>query len=69
MQKCGIGHSLAGVDRTYFNKIDNMTSGRLNWKVYYYHEEEKERLKNNFIDAGVDSERIELVPSSKFYNL
>ena len=66
---CVIGHSLAGVDRTYFNRIDNMTSGRLKWKVYYYREEEKERLKNNLMDAGVDSERIELVPSSEFYDL
>ena len=46
-----------------------MTSGRLKWKVYYYREEEKERLKNNLMDAGVDSERIELVPSSEFYDL
>jgi hypothetical protein len=66
---CVIGHSLAGVDRAYFNRIDNMTSGKLNWKVYYYRSEEKERLRNNLIDAGIDSERIELVHTSEFYDL
>ena len=66
---CVIGHSLAGVDRTYFNRIDNMTMRRLTWKVYYYRPEEKDRLRNNLIDAGVDSDRIEMVPSSEFYDL
>ncbi len=39
---CVIGHSLAGVDRTYFNRIDNMTMRCLIWKVYYYRSEEKD---------------------------
>ena len=66
---CVIGHSLAGVDRTYFITIDNMTMRCLNWKIYYYNSEEKDRLKNNLVDAGVDSNRIELIPSSEFYDL
>lgn len=46
-----------------------MTMRRLTWKVYYYRPEEKDRLRNNLIDAGVDSDRIEMVPSSEFYDL
>ena len=64
-----IGHSLAGVDRTYFNRIDNLTMRSLTWKVYYYRPDEKEKLRINLIDAGIDSDRIERVPSSEFYDL
>ena len=64
-----IGHSLAVVDRTYFNRIDNLTMRSLTWKVYYYRPDEKEKLRINLIDAGIDSDRIELVPSSEFYDL
>lgn len=64
-----IGHSLAGVDRTYFNRIDNLTMRSLTWKVYYYRPDEKDKLRINLIDAGIDSDRIELVPSSEFYDL
>ena len=66
---CVIGHSIAGVDKSYFTIIDYMTMGRLTWKVYYYRTEEKDRLKDNLRAAGVDSERIEMVSSSKFYDL
>ena len=43
-----IGHSLSGVDKNYFNRIDNLTKGRLIWKVYYYHPDEKKSLKQSF---------------------
>ena len=66
---CVIGHSLAGVDRTYFNKIDNMTLGKLNLEGLLLLFRKKEKLRNNLIDAGIDSERIELVPASEFYDL
>ena len=41
----------------------------LTWKVYYYRPDEKDKLRINLIDAGIDSDRIELVPSSEFYDL
>ena len=66
---CVIGHSLSGVDKNYFNRIDNLTKGRLIWKVYYYHPDEKEKLKNNLLDIGIDTERIKLIPSEEFYDL
>lgn len=64
-----VGHSLASIDGKYFNLIDQMSERNLIWKIYYYHAGEKERLKNNLIDAGVEKERIELIPSLKFYDL
>lgn len=50
-------------------EIDNLTKGRLIWKVYYYHPDEKEKLKNNLLDIGIDTERIKLIPSEEFYDL
>ena len=64
-----VGHSLAGVDRFYFNIIDKLTNKSLTWKVYYYRLDEKEKLRNNLLDVGVDHERIKLFSSMDFFDL
>lgn len=66
---CVIGHSLAGVDRYYFKEIDDQTRNKLIWRIYYYSSNEKEKLKNNLVDAGVDAERIKMIPTSEFFDL
>jgi hypothetical protein len=66
---CVIGHSLAGVDRYYFSRIDSLTNRKLIWKVYYYRPDEKEKLKNNLIDAEIDAKRIIMISSAEFYDL
>ncbi|AZK47502.1 bacteriophage abortive infection AbiH family protein [Paenibacillus lentus] len=64
-----LGHSLAGVDIPYFEYIDILTKQKCNWTVYYYCENEQHRMFNSLIKCGVDAEKIEMVPSSKFYDL
>lgn len=64
-----VGHSLAGVDRYYFSSIDRLTNNNLTWKVFYYHDGEMDRLKKNLCEAGIDENRIQMVPSKEFYDL
>ena len=66
---CVIGHSLAGVDKTYFQQIDNMTMNKLKWRVYYYNPDDEIKLRNNLLSFGVNSNRIDMVPSTEFYDI
>lgn len=65
---CVIGHSLAGVDMFYFSYIDVMGKRKAIWRVFYYRQEEAEKLKQNLLDVGVDANRIQMVPSAEFYD-
>lgn len=64
-----IGHSLAGVDMQYFRIIDVMTNKLLAWNVYYYTEEEQEKLKMNLKEIGISGDRIKMIPSDGFYDI
>lgn len=64
-----IGHSLAGVDMPYFKGIDMFTSRKANWKVYYYSDYERKRMKDNLIFCEIDKVRIDMAQSNEFYDL
>ena len=64
-----VGHSLAGVDLPYFEAINRIVGNHVCWKVYYYSEDEKQRMKDSLIRCSIDKLRIELIHSSQFYNL
>ncbi|WP_366922794.1 bacteriophage abortive infection AbiH family protein [Metallumcola ferriviriculae] len=64
-----IGHSLAGVDIPYFKNIDLFTHQQAIWKVYYHRDKERQIMFDSLVSCGIDSKRIELQPSDKFYDL
>lgn len=64
-----IGHSIAGVDQLYFKNIDIFSKKRAIWNIYYYRDEEKQKLYDNLLNCGIDSHRIKMVPSNQFYNM
>lgn len=64
-----IGHSLAGVDIPYFQKIDFHSKHEAKWKVYYYSQSEKQRMLNSLIECGIEPECLEMTTSNEFYNL
>lgn len=64
-----IGHSIAGVDQTYFSEIDRLTGKAANWQVYYYGESKKDELSENILKCGIDENRVKLVVSDEFYDL
>lgn len=64
-----IGHSLAGVDMLYFKNLDMLTRQQLNWNIYYHRDTEKETLKNNLVNAGIEERRIVMIPTTEFFNL
>ncbi|EQB89805.1 hypothetical protein J2Z44_001691 [Clostridium punense] len=64
-----IGHSVAGVDQLYFKNIDIFTKRKAKWKVYYYKDDERQKLYNNLLNCGIGSSRIEMVPSNQFYDM
>lgn len=64
-----IGHSIAGVDQLYFKNIDVFTKKKAKWSVYYYMDDEKQKLYNNLLNCGIDSSRIEMIPSTKYYDI
>ncbi len=66
---CVIGYSLDGVDIPYFTYIDNITGNNLPWVIYVFKESEAEEKKARLISAGVDSNRVQTIPSEQFYDL
>ncbi len=64
-----IGHSVAGVDLPYFKTVDLLTNQELPWTVYYYSNSEKDKMKQSLIETGIQSDRITLLHSDKFYDL
>ena len=53
----------------YFRIIDVMTNKLLTWNVYYYTEEEQEKLKMNLKEIGISGDRIKMIPSDGFYDI
>lgn len=64
-----IGHSIAGVDIPYFKNIDAFTHRQATWKVYYYSKKEKQRMFDSLTNCGINSKRLEMMHSDRFYNL
>lgn len=64
-----IGCSLAGVDMLYYRIVDDITGNKATWNVYYFKEEEKQKLLNNLREIEIDFERINLIPTTIFYDL
>ena len=64
-----IGHSVSGVDTTYFRNIDLFTKKKIRWKVYYYSNNERKLIKGRLINCGINCNRIDMKPAIDFYNL
>lgn len=64
-----IGHSVAGVDLPYFRRIGYYTKKYAKWIVYYFTNEERERICNNLINCGIRKDKIEMRPAKEFYDL
>lgn len=64
-----IGHSIAGVDQLYFKNIDILSKKKAKWIVYYYREDERQKLYSNLIDCEIDGSRIDMLPCNQFYDI
>lgn len=64
-----LGHSIAGVDLPYFKRLDEITSKKLNWRVYYFDKDEKCDMFEALKSQGISPKRIEMFHSSEFYDL
>lgn len=64
-----IGHSVSGVDLPYFRNIGYYTKNRAKWIVYYFTDEEKERICKDLISCGIKKSKINMRPAKEFYNL
>lgn len=64
-----VGHSLAGVDMSYFKIIDNITHNSAKWNVYYYSCERKEQMKTALYECDIEAERIKMLHTRDFFDL
>lgn len=64
-----IGHSVAGVDIPYFKNIDVFTHYKAKWIVYYFENNEKQRIYNNLVDCGINVKNIVMKNAEEFYNM
>lgn len=64
-----LGHSIAGVDLPYFKRLDEITSKKLKWRVYYFDKDEKLDMFEALKSQGISPKRIETLHSSEFYDL
>lgn len=63
------GHSLAGIDMTYFSYIDLLSGKKVVWNIVWFDPDKKDTMRQNLIDAGIDENRILLKPAIDFYDL
>lgn len=64
-----LGHSIAGVDLPYFKRLDEITSKKLKWRIYYFDKDEKPVMFEALKSQGISQKRIEIFHSSEFYDL
>lgn len=64
-----IGHSVAGVDLPYFRNIDYFTQHQAMWNVYYFSEDERDRIHHDLIDCGIQNDKIRMRQAKEFYDL
>lgn len=64
-----LGHSIAGVDLPYFKRLDEITSKKLKWRVYYFDKDEKRDMFEALTSQGISPKRIEMFHSSEFYDM
>lgn len=57
-----IGHSLSPVDHPYFRKIteENATPDELHWKISWYSDADKDRIRKFAAMMGIDEQNIEM---------
>lgn len=55
-----MGHSLAGVDAPYFEKIKKSVSPATHWRVSFFGDEKKDDTRNAILKLGVAENRISL---------
>lgn len=63
-----LGHSLGEVDLPYFIRIAQGTND-ITWNVYYYSKNEIDEMYKKLLSIGLNSNQINFIDSSKFYNL
>lgn len=64
-----IGHSVAGVDIPYFKNIDVFTHYKAKWIVYYFGDNEKQRIYNDLVSCGISAKNIIMRNAKEFYNI
>lgn len=64
-----IGHSVAGVDLPYFKTIEYFTEHQVRWFVYYFSDNERDRIRNDLINCGIQKDKIEMKEAKVFYDL
>lgn len=64
-----LGHSIAGIDLPYFKRLDEITSKKLKWRVYYFDKDEKRDMFEALTSQGISPKRIEMFHSSEFYDM
>lgn len=64
-----IGHSVAGVDIPYFKNIDVFTHYKAKWIVYYFGNDEKQRIYNDLVGCGIKAKNIVMKNAREFYNI
>ena len=64
-----IGLSLTGIDMPYFTLIDSYTGKKLMWTVYCHEMQEAPEKRQSLVDAGVDSNRINIKNAKVFFDL
>lgn len=64
-----IGHSVAGVDLPYFRTISHYAKNHAKWIVYYFYDEEKEKIYSDLVKCGIQKSMIEMKPAKEFYDL
>lgn len=64
-----IGHSVAGVDIPYFKNIDVFTHYKAKWVVYYFGDNEKQRIYNDLVSCGISAKNIVMRNAKEFYNI
>lgn len=64
-----IGHSVAGVDIPYFKNIDAFTHYKAKWIVYYFGNNEKQRIYNDLVKCGIKAINITMKEAKEFYDL
>ena len=64
-----IGHSVTGVDIPYFKNIDAFTHYKAKWIVYYFGDDEKQRIHDDMVQCGIQAGNIVMKNAREFYDI
>lgn len=62
-----IGCSISPVDHPYFKFLDDLTKHQLEWEIYYYDNNDKNRIEKNLKSIGISLKRVIFKESSSFF--